>query len=190
MLSCGLFFFFGRDLLIGLFATDPEVLQTGAMLLVFAAVYQFFDAMYIIYNGALRGAGDTLVPALATGGALLGHHRLRRLAASPSTGVTGTRGRPGPGSRATVYGVVLGLFMYARFRKGAGSGGRRSTWRTAAAPIRVPGLEAVQSLLSGPMCQCRLPCLQDRVRQMQDFQPRGVLREGRAGKPALHTVEN
>ena len=37
------------------------------MLLIFAAVYQFFDAMYIVYNGALRGAGDTLVPAVMTG---------------------------------------------------------------------------------------------------------------------------
>ena len=31
----------------------------GAILMIFAAVYQLFDAMYIIYSGALRGAGDT-----------------------------------------------------------------------------------------------------------------------------------
>ncbi|MDB5300678.1 MAG: MatE family transporter, partial [Phycisphaerales bacterium] len=55
MLTCGLLFFLGRNVLIGLFTHDPEILRIGAMLLVFAAVYQFFDAMYIIYNGALRG---------------------------------------------------------------------------------------------------------------------------------------
>ncbi len=66
MLSCGLFFFAGRHVLIGLFSDDPEVLRVGSMLLVFAAVYQFFDAMYIIYNGALRGSGDTFIPAVAT----------------------------------------------------------------------------------------------------------------------------
>jgi Na+-driven multidrug efflux pump len=29
-------------------------------------VYQFFDTVYIVYNGALRGAGDTFIPAVAT----------------------------------------------------------------------------------------------------------------------------
>ncbi len=67
MIACGVFFFVGRNRLMGLFTTEPTVLSSGATLLVFAAIYQCFDAMYIIYNGALRGAGDTLIPALATG---------------------------------------------------------------------------------------------------------------------------
>src|SRR5205807_827303 len=53
MMTCGLGFFLGRNVLIRLFSQDPEVLRIGAMLLVFAAVYQFFDGMYIVYNGAL-----------------------------------------------------------------------------------------------------------------------------------------
>ncbi len=53
MVSCGLFFFLGRHLLIRMFTSDPEILRIGAQLLVFAAIYQFFDAVYIIYNGAL-----------------------------------------------------------------------------------------------------------------------------------------
>ena len=115
MVSCGLFFFLGRNVLIQLFTHDPQVLRTGAMLLVFAAVYQFFDALYITYNGALRGAGDTLVPALATallcwgitvfGGYAIARHR-------PQWGPAG------PWTAATIYGIILGLFIYLRFRMG------------------------------------------------------------------------
>jgi len=121
MLTCGLIFLLCRNQLIGLFTTDPEVLRIGAMLLVFAAVYQFFDAMYIIYNGALRGAGDTFVPALAT--ALLnwgitvfaGRYIAVYLA---SHGQTGNAGVAGPWIAATCYGMILGLFMFIRFQRG------------------------------------------------------------------------
>lgn len=67
MLSCGLLLFFFRNQLMQLFTSEPDVLRTGAVLLVFAAVYQLADAMYVSYSGALRGAGDTFVPAVATG---------------------------------------------------------------------------------------------------------------------------
>ena len=116
MVSCGIFFFVGRHSLIQLFTTDPVVLHTGAMLLVFAAVYQFFDAMYITYNGALRGAGDTLVPAVATGilcwGITVfgGYYVARRW---PGFGAAG------PWTCATLYGVILGVLIYVRFRRGA-----------------------------------------------------------------------
>jgi MATE family multidrug resistance protein len=116
MMTCGLLFFLGRNQLIHLFTDDPEVLKMGAMLLVFAAVYQFFDALYITYNGALRGAGDTLVPAIATGmlcwginvfgGYLIAKHW-------PKLGPVG------PWSAATIYGGILGVFIYVRFRRGA-----------------------------------------------------------------------
>lgn len=116
MVSCGLFFFLGRHVLIHLFTSDVQVLRTGAMLLVFAAVYQFFDALYITYNGALRGAGDTLVPAIATGVlcwgiTVFGGYGVAR--SFPEFGPVG------PWTAATVYGVILGLFIYLRFRRGA-----------------------------------------------------------------------
>jgi MATE family multidrug resistance protein len=115
MVTCGLLFFVARRPLIGLFTSDPEILRIGAMLLVFAAVYQFFDALYIIYNGALRGAGDTFVPAVATallcwGIIVFGGYTLARLA--PQFGPAG------PWTLASVYGVILGLFMYRRFARG------------------------------------------------------------------------
>jgi MATE family multidrug resistance protein len=51
--------------LLGLFSGDPKVLALGAPLLVVGAFYQFFDAIAIISDGALRGAGDTRWPFVA-----------------------------------------------------------------------------------------------------------------------------
>ena len=121
MLTCGLLFLLFRNQLIGLFTTDPQVLRIGAMLLVFAAIYQFFDAMYIIYNGALRGAGDTFVPALATavlnwGITVFGGRCIAVYLASH--GHTGNIGVAGPWVLATFYGMILGLFMFIRFQRG------------------------------------------------------------------------
>ena len=67
------------------------------MLLIFAAVYQFFDAMYIVYNGALRGAGDTFVPAVMTGVLCWGITVVRRIRRRPL--VAAARASPGRGSR-------------------------------------------------------------------------------------------
>jgi len=51
--------------LLRIFTDDPEVLMLGAPLLMVGAIYQFFDAFGIVADGALRGAGDTLVPFFA-----------------------------------------------------------------------------------------------------------------------------
>lgn len=116
MVCCGLFFFVGRHWLMGMFTDEADVQRMGAMLLVFAAVYQFFDALYLLYMGALRGAGDTFVPAMAVavlcwtiavgGGVLMAHFW-------PGLGVAG------PWIMATAYGITVGFFVYARFRGGA-----------------------------------------------------------------------
>ena len=137
MVSCGVFFYLGRHRLMHLFTSDPEILNTGAKLLVFAAVYQFFDALYITYNGALRGAGDTLVPAVATailcwGITVLGGYLVARR--WPELGPEG------PWTAATIYGVILGIFIYSRFRRGR--------WMSihleqAPAPDTVPAFDAL-----------------------------------------------
>jgi MATE family multidrug resistance protein len=116
MMSCGLFFLLARNSLIHLFTADPQVLQTGAMLLIFAAEYQFCDALYITYNGALRGAGDTLAPAIATGILCWGITVLGGYAVARNWPRIGPAG---PWAVATVYGIILGLFIYFRFRRGA-----------------------------------------------------------------------
>jgi MATE family multidrug resistance protein len=115
MLLCGIVFFVGRRWLLELFTQNPHILKIGSMMLIYAALYQFFDAMYIVYYGALRGAGDTLIPGVATallcwGVTVLGARTIARL--YPQFGPAG------PWAAATLYGIVLGLFMYIRFYAG------------------------------------------------------------------------
>ncbi len=57
-------FIFLPSPLLHIFTDDPEVLLLAGPLLVVGAIYQFFDAFGIVADGALRGAGDTLVPFL------------------------------------------------------------------------------------------------------------------------------
>lgn len=54
---------FGAEL-VGLFSSDPAVVAIGRKIMWCAAVFQLFDALGIIYDSALRGAGDTFVPAV------------------------------------------------------------------------------------------------------------------------------
>lgn len=58
-----LYAFFGAEL-IALFNDDPAVVSIGRKIMYCAAVFQLFDAVGIVYDSALRGAGDTFVPAL------------------------------------------------------------------------------------------------------------------------------
>jgi MATE family multidrug resistance protein len=115
MLLCGAGLFAFRHQLIGLFTSDPNVIRIGGTLLVFAAVYQLFDATYIIYNGGLRGAGDTLVPAIVLASLCWGIVVfVGRLIAEALP----TWGPVGPWIAAMVYGGVLSLFIYVRFIRG------------------------------------------------------------------------
>jgi MATE family multidrug resistance protein len=115
MLCCATVFVAFSDELMRLFTRDEHVIRIGRTLLVFAAVYQLFDAMYVIYNGALRGAGDTLVPAVVTAALCwgitvgLGYFIARTW---PHWGVVG------PWGAATFYGVVLGVYLLLRFLAG------------------------------------------------------------------------
>ncbi len=51
-----------RHELIGLFSSDPEVIRLGAGLVIVGSIFQIPDAVTIVTNGALRGAGDTRWP--------------------------------------------------------------------------------------------------------------------------------
>lgn len=61
-LGIALLFITIPDQLVGLFSTDPAVLALGRPLLRIGAAYQFLDAIGIVVDGALRGAGDTRWP--------------------------------------------------------------------------------------------------------------------------------
>ena len=55
--------FFGRNL-IALFNDEPDIVRIGGGIMICAAVFQLFDALGITFESALRGAGDTFVPAM------------------------------------------------------------------------------------------------------------------------------
>ncbi len=115
MILCGSFFFLGRHVLIGLFSDDPEVIRIGALLLLFAAVYQLFDALYVIYIGALRGAGDTNIPAWVTAGLCW------LLVVGGGTAISfgaPQLGPMGPWMVAGLYGITIGTFLFIRFTRG------------------------------------------------------------------------
>jgi MATE family multidrug resistance protein len=112
MLACGVGFLIWRQQVIGLFTSDREIILIGARLMVFAAAFQLFDAMCIIYSSALRGAGDTLVPGVATA--------VLNWAVTIGGGLWVARHFPqwgpnGPWLAGLVFIASLGLFLCLRF---------------------------------------------------------------------------
>jgi MATE family multidrug resistance protein len=67
------FFMFRNDLMAFWAPDDKEVVSIGINIFVFAAIFQIFDAILIIYYDALCGAGDTLWLAIveASGAAVI-----------------------------------------------------------------------------------------------------------------------
>ena len=57
-------------LILGRFTQDVDVIETGVLLLLVAAVFQLFDGLQGVATGVLRGLGDTRTPMLAN---LAGH---------------------------------------------------------------------------------------------------------------------
>jgi len=64
MLSSGALFVAMPRALIGLFSSDPAVLDVGSSLLYLAAIFQLFDGIQGVITGTLRGIGDTRTPML------------------------------------------------------------------------------------------------------------------------------
>ena len=58
-------FFFGPQL-VGLYSGDPIIIQNSSVALKIMAVVQPFQSSQFILAGALRGAGDTFWPLVAT----------------------------------------------------------------------------------------------------------------------------
>lgn len=70
---CAVGFVVWRGALVRLFVeqgTPPgeiaELVRLGSAMLIAASAFQLFDAMAMVLSGALRGAGDTVVPGVAT----------------------------------------------------------------------------------------------------------------------------
>ncbi len=97
-------------------AMADRIIDIGSMVMVLAAMFQLFDAVGIVYVGALRGAGDTFWPMVATFAVswivLIGGGLLAIRAAPQWTSV-------GPWAAATAYVILLGLLVAWRFETGA-----------------------------------------------------------------------
>ncbi len=105
----------GGRWLISLFSLDDTVQRIGALMLIWVAVFQVFDAMQIVYTNALRGAGDTKWPAMAVA--------LHCWVIFVGGGWLMVRFVPswnyhGPWMTATLYIAVLGCVLWGRWWRG------------------------------------------------------------------------
>ncbi len=109
----GLCFFVFRNGLMAFWSSDDKVIEAGVNILIFAAIFQVFDAATLIYSGSLRGAGDTVWLAVISAlGAvvILGLGGLFILMFFPELGSLG------PWIAATVNIIAVGLANRWRFK--------------------------------------------------------------------------
>jgi multidrug resistance protein, MATE family len=96
-------------------ASRDVVMTVGMQLMILAALFQTFDGLGIAVLGALRGAGDTLVPGIVTmiltWTCIIGvGYSIMHFA--PQLGALG------PWLGAAVYIIALGIFLLTRFLSG------------------------------------------------------------------------
>jgi len=102
-----------RNGIMAFWSSDDAVIAIGIRIFVLAAIYQVFDAATLIYNGSLRGAGDTLwLAAVSAFGAIvvLGAGSLCIIKLFPGLGALG------PWTGATISIITVGLANRWRFK--------------------------------------------------------------------------
>jgi multidrug resistance protein, MATE family len=102
------------ETLIGIFSSDPRVLELARPLLALGAFFQLVDAIAIVASGALRGAGDTRWPLIVQAGLAW----LFRLPVVYLFAVALGGGVFGAWTGELVYMVVLTLVLLRRFQTG------------------------------------------------------------------------
>jgi MATE family multidrug resistance protein len=102
-----------RNGIMAFWSSDDAVTSIGARIIVLAAIYQVFDAATLIYNGSLRGAGDTLwLAAVSAFGAVvvLGIGSMCIIRLFPGLGALA------PWTGATLSIITVGLANRWRFK--------------------------------------------------------------------------
>lgn len=125
MTACGVLFGVFRHELLELFLSGAnlgsvdaaEVVRVGGWMMICAAVFQTFDAVGIVYSGALRGAGDTVFPGVIT--VVFAWAFIVGLGALLATRWAPEWQSLGPWIGASAYFILLGLGVGARFESGA-----------------------------------------------------------------------
>lgn len=66
MISCVVFlvFIFGRSFLVSLFSREPDIIALGSCIMILAALSTHMQTSQVVFNGCLRGAGDTTYVAI------------------------------------------------------------------------------------------------------------------------------
>lgn len=93
-------------------ALASEILHIGSRFMLLAAVFQLFDAVGIVYNGALRGAGDTFWPMIV---ATVLSWTIIIVGGTLATVLLPGLSSVGPWAVASLYVVVLGIAFAWRF---------------------------------------------------------------------------
>jgi len=112
MIIMGLVYLTCRDPFLRVFSKNPEIIAAGRVMFLFAAIFQVFDAMFITFSHALRGAGDTKFPAFALMGfstVILCGGGYAMVKFYPEFGALG------PWSMTTFYVACLGITLWARW---------------------------------------------------------------------------
>ncbi len=69
--AMGILMFLFRRQLVSLFSDDPAIVALGMSIMILTALIQPFQSSFQIYAGALRGAGDSLYPAISLAAGIL-----------------------------------------------------------------------------------------------------------------------
>jgi len=99
--------------LVRIFTTDLTVIAMGKKLMLIAAVFQFFDSIQMISNGALRGAGDTKLPMIIT----VCFAWFLFLPLAFYFGMTLNGGVTGAWAGAVLYIIILASVIFARLHR-------------------------------------------------------------------------
>jgi MATE family multidrug resistance protein len=134
MVLVGLYFFAFKESLMTFFSTDDKVIKTGTNILICAAIFQIFDAAAIIYSSALRGAGDTMWPAVASA---IGTIVILGIGGSLTVKFLPQLGAVGPWIADTISGILVGLAILWRFKSNGWMKIDLFKRRPAAMPIEI-----------------------------------------------------
>ena len=112
--TMGLVFFFFGHWIMGLFTSDPAIIENGAIALKVVALAQPGQAFGMVLAGSLRGAGDTSYPMFTTGAAMW----FVRLPVAYLFGITLGFGLGGVYLGWVIDTLVLAALNWARYRTG------------------------------------------------------------------------
>lgn len=106
-------FFFGPQI-VGLYSKDPAIIKNSSTVLKIIALVQPFQSSQLILAGALRGAGDTFWPLVAT---FFGVLLIRVVIAHILVNIFGY-GLVGAWIAVFIDQFIRWVFVYARYRTG------------------------------------------------------------------------